>query len=88
MENYDLVKKPLSIDDIEKLANLTELGTKELLNKKSQAYKKAQLNESDMTDREIAQFLSENPRGIKRPIVTNGEDIVVGFDEEKLQKLI
>ncbi len=84
----DLVKEPPTPEEIYQLGELTDLGIRGLLNKRSQAYKKSDVEGDDLSEDELAGFLATTPRAIKRPLVTNGKDLVVGFQQDQLEDII
>ncbi len=81
-----MVKEPLSKEEIEGLALLTGLGSKELINKRSQVFRKMDINLDDKTEEEATQLMQDNPRIIARPLLTNGQQALLWFSEEGYQE--
>lgn len=61
---------------------------KELVNTRSQAYKKIKPDLDVMNEQEIFELISANPRILIRPILSNGEKLLLGFKEEQYREYI
>ncbi len=61
----------------------------DFLNRSGQAYREQNLKEkvSRLSEREIVAILSQNGRLIKRPIVTDGEKVTVGFNATEFARV-
>ncbi len=82
---YDLLKEPLNKNVLQGIAKLAGIKVIGLINTKSQVYKKLGLDVTTMTEEEALKQMLENPRIIKRPILT-GEDLVLwGFKEAEYE---
>ena len=73
--------------DFELLSMTTE-GMDELLAKRSQEYKKLNVDVDSMTLSEVVNLLIEHPRLLRRPILTDGKKLVVGYNESALKNLV
>ena len=65
-----------------------EFGVEVVVNKKGTTWRKlaATLPDQKLTATSAIQLMQENPSLIKRPILENGQETIVGFDEEQYQK--
>ncbi|KUG04181.1 hypothetical protein ASZ90_018401 [hydrocarbon metagenome] len=70
------------------LAKLAQKEIKELVNRRSQAFKKVQADIDKMDDEQIADLIIENPRILIRPILSDGSNLVLGFKEENYQQFL
>ena len=77
-----MVKEPLSREEIDGLAQLTGLSPRELINKRSQVFKKMGVKLDSVTEEEATRLMQENPRIISRPLLTNGQQALIWFKEE------
>ncbi len=77
-----MVKEPLSGEEIDGLAQLTGLSPRELINKRSQVFKKMGVKLDSVTEEEATRLMQENPRIISRPLLTNGQQALIWFKEE------
>lgn len=64
----------------------------ELISKRSTAVKNFQRTHhkelEDLSFNELLQFLQANPTALKRPIITDGKCLVVGWDEDEITTLL
>jgi len=70
------------------LLSMTTEGMDELLAKRSQEYKKLNVDVDSMTLSEVVNLLIEHPRLLRRPILTDGKKLVVGYNESALKNLV
>ncbi|NLV21705.1 MAG: hypothetical protein GXY49_06940 [Syntrophomonadaceae bacterium] len=85
---HDLLKEPPSLTELKKLAKQADLTIKELVNTKSQAYKQSKPDLEAMTEQEIYELISANPRILIRPMLSNGKKLLTGFKEEQYREYI
>lgn len=64
------------------------MNVKDLINLKSQVFKKLKPDLKNMDEKSIANLINENPRILLRPILTDGETLVLGFKENQYKELI
>jgi arsenate reductase/regulatory protein spx len=69
------------------MASLKDLTVKELLNPGSTVFKKMGLKIEALDDKQAATLINENPRIMRRPLLSNGRDLVIGFDVEEYSTL-
>lgn len=81
-EYRNLIKNPLSKEEIKGLANLAGLEITGLINKKSQVFKKLAVSLTELDDNGIIQLIENNPRIIIRPIISGGKRLLFGFKEQ------
>ena len=75
----------------DKLAELlTKLGinARDLLRKGEEAYKALELANPDLSDQELIEAMTNNPKLIERPIVEKGEKAVLGRPPENVLDII
>ena len=86
IEERDLTKEPLTLDELEALiGNRNHL---EFLNPKNELYRKLRWKDTPPLRAQALKLMSKGPNLIRRPIVSRGGKIVVGFDEERLKDLL
>lgn len=84
----DLIKAPLNGDELKKLAKVGKITLKELVNLKSQAFKKLQPDLTAMNDEEVMQLINSEPRIMRRPVLSNGKQMVIGFTESEFENML
>ena len=81
-EYRNLIKNPLSEKEIKNLAHIAGLELASLINKKSQVFKKMAVDLTELDDNGIIRLMGENPRIIIRPLLSDGQQILKGFNEQ------
>lgn len=80
---YDLLKDPLDGTLLKGLAKQAGVKVADLINTRSQVYKKLGLDVRNMSEEEAIDHMKSNPRIIKRPIFVNQDTVLFGFKEEE-----
>jgi regulatory protein spx len=73
--------------EIINLLSLTTNGVDEILATRSQKYKALNIDIEELSLSEVAQLISEEPKLLRRPLLTDGKKLVVGYDPEGLRSL-
>jgi arsenate reductase (glutaredoxin) len=58
------------------------------LNSRNELYRERNLKEQPPTREEALRLMAEHPNLIKRPILIKGKEMVLGFQEEEMQRLL
>ncbi len=67
---------------------MTTNGLDEILSTRSQRFKNLDVDINDMSVSELLEMLSEEPQLLKRPILTDGENLIVGFNQSAMKNLL
>ena len=78
-EYRNIVKRPLSVDELVELAKLGGVAVQDLLNKKSKTYKDLGKDLEESNELAVANFLAAYPKAMKRPLVTGNNELIIGF---------
>lgn len=70
------------------LAKLGGMSIKDLLNPRSTGFKKLNLGINNLKDNEAVSLINENPRIMRRPLLTDGKTLLAGFDAERYTEMI
>lgn len=81
----EIFKEPLSEGEIRGL--LAGRPTEELLAKRSPRFKALNLGEKPLTQEEMLHLMAQEPALIRRPIITRGQELVIGLDPKGLDAL-
>jgi arsenate reductase len=84
-ESRDLDKQRMSEAELDKLIGKRDY--KEFLNTRNELYRERNMKEKPPSRGEAIQLMVKEPNLIRRPIVVNGAQIILGFDEEAYRKL-
>jgi regulatory protein spx len=87
-EYHDILKKPLGIKELAELAAQGSLTVKDLLNPKSSGFRALKIDLETIDDQEAARLIKENPKIMRRPLLTDGHSLAVGFNHEQFGKLL
>jgi len=67
--------------EIQRMASKLEGGVKQLIGTRGRAYKELGLAGKELSDEQWLDLIEETPRLLRRPILTDGERVLVGFSE-------
>lgn len=70
------------------IAQLGGYTVQQLVNTKSQTYKKLKPDLDGMDEKEIMGFIHENPSAMLRPILMDERHLVIGFKEDEYEELL
>jgi regulatory protein spx len=83
-----LMKDPPSVDELMQIIKMTTNGTEEILSTRSRTFKQLNVNVEELKISELIELLIEEPRLLKRPIITDGERLIVGYNRQALTSLL
>ncbi|MFC0188281.1 Spx/MgsR family RNA polymerase-binding regulatory protein [Fictibacillus aquaticus] len=86
-EERHLFRETPTIDELRDIMKMTKNGTEEILAKRSRSYQALNMDINDLTVNELLELLHENPRLLKRPLLTDGRRLVAGYSPGELSKL-
>lgn len=91
-EGIDFVERlhftePVTAAEVKKLARLAG-GVEHLVSTRSPAYRELKLAGQELSEAEWVKLFQSEPRLLRRPIVTDGKRIVIGYDEAAIRELI
>ncbi|MFK4935034.1 Spx/MgsR family RNA polymerase-binding regulatory protein [Lactococcus garvieae] len=85
---HNLVTEKITKEEILDLFAKTENGTSDVLSKTSLKIPGTRRDLEELSLNELAGVLSDNPKLIRRPLITEGGLLQVGFNEEQLRIFI
>jgi arsenate reductase len=87
-ENIALFEAPPTVAELKKLLTDSGLDIKKFFNVSGEVYKEMGLKDKSplLSEQEMLDLLASNGRLIKRPIVTNGKHVTVGFKEPEYEQ--
>jgi arsenate reductase len=85
---HHIVKEPPTSRELKELIEKSQLPMKKFFNTSGKKYRELGLSKKlkEMTEEEQFQVLTSDPMLLKRPIVTDGDKVTVGFREEDFRK--
>jgi regulatory protein spx len=86
-EERHLFRDPPTEEELLEMMKLTTNGIDEILSKRSQTFKKLNVNIEDLKLSEFLNLLSEEPRLLRKPLLMDGEKLIIGYNREALENL-
>lgn len=88
-EAIHIVENTPSEDEIRSLIEKSELPPRRFFNTSGKVYREQNMKDKlpDATLEEMVQYLASDGMLIRRPIVTDGEKVTVGFKEETFEEI-
>jgi arsenate reductase-like glutaredoxin family protein len=86
LESRDLDKQRLSEAELEELIGSRDY--REFLNTRNERYRARKMKEHPPSRAEAIKLMAKEPNLIRRPVVLQGSQMVLGFDEEAYQELL
>lgn len=87
-ERREYFKDRFSKAELRALLESAGLSVRDVISTRSTPYKQHDLANRSLDDDEILDLMVEDPRLLRRPIVTGTDGVVVGHNSGKLQDLI
>ncbi|EIT87144.1 arsenate reductase-like protein [Fictibacillus macauensis ZFHKF-1] len=87
-ESVHIVENPPSKEELQQLVALSGLDMKKFFNTSGMKYRELGLKDKlkSASEDEMLDWLASDGMLIKRPIVTDGENVTVGFKEETFEQ--
>ena len=73
------------MDELNKLAHIGNRSIKDLINLRSQVFKKMDIDLEAIDEKSVVDLIQENPRILIRPLLTDGNILLSGFKEADYQ---
>ncbi len=88
-ESIDITKTPPTVDELKELISKSGIPIKKFFNTSGVVYKENNLKDKlqNMNEEEQLQLLASTGKLIKRPIITNGNKVTVGFKEQDIENV-
>ncbi|MGE7663212.1 Spx/MgsR family RNA polymerase-binding regulatory protein [Peribacillus sp. NPDC097197] len=83
-----LFKDTPNEEELKRILELTTEGMDEVLATRSEAYKKLNVNIDEMMLSDVLHLLTNEPKLLRRPILIDGEKLVIGYNEDALRNLV
>jgi arsenate reductase/regulatory protein spx len=87
-EKREFFKERFTVDELRSLLKSVGLTPSDVLSTRSRVYKARNLADANLSEDQILDLMVEEPTLLRRPIVINGDRVVVGHNEAKLRDLI
>lgn len=74
----------LNEGEIKHLLMRSENGTEDIISKRSKVIQESNVDIEELSLKELVLFIQNNPSVLKRPIILNERNFLVGYDEEEI----
>ena len=78
----------LNENEIRHLLMRSENGTEDIISKRSKIIQEKQIDVEEMSVKDLVRFVQQNPSILKRPIIINERNFLVGYDEEEISTFV
>ncbi len=78
----------LKENEIKYLLQRSENGSDDIISKRSKVFQELAINLEDLSINELVSFIQDNPSILKRPIILNEDNFLVGYDDEEITTFI
>jgi arsenate reductase/regulatory protein spx len=85
LEEVDL-NKGLTVEQLDRLIGKRDYRA--FLNSRNELYRERKMKDNPPPRAEALELMAGNPNLIKRPILVKGGEIVLGFQEEEMRRLL
>lgn len=78
----------LKEDEIKYLLSRSENGTSDLISTRSKIFQELKIDVDDLSVNELVDLIQDNPSILRRPIMIDEKNIVVGYDDDEITALM
>ncbi len=87
-EEKNIFSTILKEDEIKYLLMRCENGTDDIISRRSKAFQALDCDIDDLTIKELIALIQKNPSILRRPIMLNDINLVVGYDDDEITALV
>ncbi|SJZ58731.1 regulatory protein spx [Pilibacter termitis] len=84
----NIFQDPLQADELKELLMLTENGTEDLISERSKVFQKLDMDFDDLSMSELLNLVQEHPSLLRRPMLTDGQRLLIGFNDEEIRMFL
>jgi regulatory protein spx len=87
-EERNILKKPLTVSDLQAILRMTVDGTDEIISTRSKVYKELNLDIESLPLQELLELIHKHPRLLRSPIMVNDKRLQVGYHEDDIRQFL
>lgn len=84
----NILKEPLTVEELQDVLRLTVDGTEEIISTRSKVYKELDLDMDSLPLQELLQPIQEHPGLLRSPILMDNKRLQVGYHEEDIRQFL
>jgi len=81
----NIMKEPLSAEELKMILSLTEEGTTDLISVRSRTYQELDIDWENITILQLLKVLEKNPGLLRRPMLLDAKRLQIGFNEAEIR---
>lgn len=81
----NIIKNPLTKEEIKGILRLSEEGTSEIISTRSKVFADLNINIDNLTLSQLIDLIQKNPAILKRPILLDDRRLQVGYNEDEIR---
>ena len=87
-EERNIFAKPLKIDEIKQILQMTEDGTEEIISKRSKIFQDLDIDLDELPLQKLYTLIQKNPGLLRRPIIMDSKRLQVGYNEDEIRRFL
>ncbi|GAB3049596.1 transcriptional regulator Spx [Virgibacillus ainsalahensis] len=84
----NILKDPLTVQELHDVLRLTVDGTEEIMSTRSKVYKELDLDIDSLPLQELLELIHEHPGLLRSPIIMDKKRLQVGYHEEDIRQFL
>ena len=84
----NIFSKPLTVNEIKQILQMTEDGTEEIIYKRSKIYQDLHVEIDELPLKDLFELIQNNPGILKRPIIMDDKRLQVGYNEDEIRRFL
>ncbi len=87
-EERHLFKNPPTVEELMDIIKITENGLEDILSTRGQVFKDLNVDIDNLKVSEVLKLLTSEPGLLRRPIITVGERLIIGYNKPLLESYL
>jgi regulatory protein spx len=84
----NIIKNPLTVDELQGILRMTVDGTDEIISTRSKTFKELNLDIESLPLQQLLELIHEHPRLLRRPIIMDEKRLQVGYHEDDIRQFL
>ena len=87
-EERHLFREPPTREELLEIIKRTHNGLDDILSTRSRTFKELNVEIDDLTVSQLLDILHDEPRLLRRPILVDGEKLIIGYNKHAMEELL
>lgn len=87
-EEKNLSTTSITVEEIQKILSLTEVGTDDIISKKTDIVKKLKIDLNSLSLPQLYEIIIDNPKMLHLPIIHDSTKLQVGYNDDGLHQFL